>query len=144
MDKNGLIVRYAQEKLRDISAKRFDINACSDFIDELEGNKEFELDGDVYSFQENFKRNEEDATNDYLLDDAQKAEIITAIYDNLSDEKKEEYLNEMIKHTSKIPYQATTFFEGIIREKEEAEAKRIPAELMMVIKKTMMFIIMMI
>ena len=116
MDLEELKSEYTEEKRKDIDASTFDANEYYKMISELKGKQEFTIDGDTYKFTDDNSLNFDDSKEE-------ASEIIVGIYELLPEDKKEEYLNEMLTHTTEIPFKATEYFEGIKREKEE-EAKR--------------------
>ena len=97
---------------------KFDLNDYDELKNELNGEKEFEIDEENYQFIEGFK-DEDDNEYYYGLEEEDKADIMINVYNSLTDERlKEEYLNTMLEKRTEIPYKVTTYFENI-REKQE-------------------------
>lgn len=119
MNIDNLVVNYADKKLKEIRNSGFDINVYSNMMEELTGEREFEINGEEYKFVDGYKRDGDDNEYNYGINDNVIADVFIGIYENLNEEQQEEFLNEMLQHTDKNPYKVTEFFEKIKKEKEE-------------------------
>ena len=123
MNINNLVVNYADKKLKEIKNSKFDVYTYSTMMEELNGEKNFDIDGIQYSFIDGFKRDGEDIEYNYGINDNVIADIFIGIYENLNEKQQEEFINEMLQHTDTNPYKATEYFEKIKREKEEEQRR---------------------
>ena len=86
---------------------KYDINDFSKLMDTLYGGVSFNLNGKQLEF-----------ANDNKLNDNDIAEILIDIYENLSTDLKDSFLNEALNNSNIIPYKATESFETIKQSKE--------------------------
>ena len=89
---------------------KYDINDFGSLITILYGGNPFYLNGEQLEF-----------TNDNKLSDSDVTEMLIDIYEHLSPDLKDGFLNETLTNSRTIPYAATEYFEKI-KESKENEA----------------------
>lgn len=89
---------------------KYDINDFGSLITILYGGSPFYLNGEQLEF-----------TNDNKLSDSDVTEMLIDIYEHLSPDLKDGFLNETLTNSRTIPYDATEYFEKI-KESKENEA----------------------
>ena len=103
--KNDFSVDY----IKDINSNntKYDINDFGSLLATLYGGVSFNLNGEQLEF-----------TNENKLNETDVAEILIDIYENLSPDLKDGFLNEALNNSRTIPYKATEYFEKIKQSKE--------------------------
>ena len=86
---------------------KYDISDFSSLLVTLYGGSPFNLNGEQLEF-----------TNDNNLNESDVTEILIDIYENLSPDLKDGFLNEALNNSRTIPYKATEYFEKIKQLKE--------------------------
>lgn len=86
---------------------KYDINDFGNLITILYGGSPFYLNGEQLEF-----------TNDNKLSDSDVTEMLIDIYEHLSPDLKDGFLNETLTNSRTIPYDATEYFEKIKESKE--------------------------
>ena len=89
---------------------KYDINDFGSLITILYGGSPFYLNGEQLEF-----------TNDNKLSDSDVTEMLIDIYEHLTPDLKDGFLNETLTNSRTIPYAATEYFEKI-KESKENEA----------------------